>query len=271
MVSIPIAISHTTSSQALKTASKMVKNPETVEKLLSEARARLVPRGVQWARELLDLKKEEAAARGEAVDDIFFWDQSYYTQIHDERNKAHGADISEYFELHTTLTKLLQMFEHMFATRFEIIDSEQKQSLGGHGPLIWHDDVAMYSVWDADADVEKFIGYAYFDFYPREGKYTHVGHYSLQANFLRPDGTRFYPSSVLVMNYDKSTGDRPTLLNLEEVRKLFHEIGHLVHALCTRTTYSASQYVDRDFVEAPSLMFEQFFCMSPVAPFFLTT
>lgn len=64
------------------------------------------------------------------------------------------------------------------------------------------------------------------------------------------------------MNYNKAA-NRPTLLSLEEVRKLFHEIGHLIHALCTETTYAASQYVDRDFVEAPSLMFEQFFCMQP--------
>lgn len=63
------------------------------------------------------------------------------------------------------------------------------------------------------------------------------------------------------MNYSRPTADRPTLLGLEDVRKLFHEIGHLIHAFCTRTNYAASQYVDRDFVEAPSLMFEQFFCM----------
>ncbi len=62
------------------------------------------------------------------------------------------------------------------------------------------------------------------------------------------------------MNYSNVT-DHPTLLNLQEVGKLFHEIGHLIHALCTETRYAASQYVDRDFVEAPSLMFEQFFCM----------
>lgn len=60
------------------------------------------------------------------------------------------------------------------------------------------------------------------------------------------------------MNYIQTAG-RPTLLGLNDVRKLFHEIGHLVHALCTVTRYAASQYVDRDFVEAPALMFEHFF------------
>lgn len=241
---------------ALKTSSKMVKNPETVTSLLFEIKGRLVPRGAEYARELLELKRNENAARGAASDQIFLWDQSYYAQMQAEKEKAHGAELSEYFELHTTLAKLLQMFEHMFATRFEIIMPEQQRELGDNRPLIWHEDVLMFAVFDSEA--ECFMGYAYFDFYPREGKYTHVGHYSLQANFLQPDGTRFRASSVLVMNYNK-TANRPTLLSLEEVRKLFHEIGHLIHALCTETNYAASQYVDRDFIEAPSLMFEQFF------------
>lgn len=63
------------------------------------------------------------------------------------------------------------------------------------------------------------------------------------------------------MNY-MQTASVPTLLGLDDVRKLFHEIGHLVHALCTVTKYAASQAVDRDFVEAPALMFEQFFWQS---------
>lgn len=253
------------SLQALKTANKTVQNPDTVEKLLVNIRSGLIPRGAEYAQELLEMKKEDAAARGKNAEQMFFWDQSYYAQRQEEREKTHGTEPSEFFELQNTLTKLLHMFEHIFATRFELVTPEDQSELIGsdqipNGPLVWHEDVMMFSVWDGDT--EEFMGYAYFDFYPREGKYTHVGHYSLQSNFMKPDGTRFYPSSVLVMNYSKPPDDRPTLLNIEEVGKLFHEIGHLIHALCTRTDYAASQYVDRDFVEAPSLMFEQFFCWS---------
>lgn len=241
----------------------MVQSPDTVEKLLSNIRGALIPRAAEYAHELLEVKKKDAAALGKNVEQVFFWDQSYYAQRQDEREKTHGTELSEFFELHHTLAKLLQMFEHIFATRFQLITPEDQGELIGSGqipkgPLVWHEDVMMFSVWDGDT--EEFMGYAYFDFYPREGKYTHVGHYSLQSNFIKPDGTRFYPSSVLVMNYNKPSDDRPILLNIEEVGKLFHEIGHLIHALCTRTDYAASQYVDRDFVEAPSLMFEQFFC-----------
>lgn len=163
---------------ALKTASKMVKTPEAVISLLSDIKSRLVPRGADYARELLELKENETASRGESSDEIFLWDQSYYAQLQDEKEKAHGAELSEYFELHTTLMKLLQMFEHIFATHFEIITPEQQRDLGDNRSLIWHDDVLIFAV--VDSDTEGFMGYAYFDFYPREGKYTHVGHYSLQ-------------------------------------------------------------------------------------------
>lgn len=243
----------------------MIQNPDAVEKLLVNIRGSLIPRGAEYAQELLEMKKADAVALGKSAEQIFFWDQSYYVQRQEERENTHGTELSEFFELQNTLTKLLQMFEHMFATRFELVTPEDQSKLIGSdqvpmGPLVWHEDVVMFSVWDGDT--EEFMGYAYFDFYPRQGKYTHVGHYSLQSNFIKPDGTRFYPSSVLVMNYNKPSDDRPILLNIEEVGKLFHELGHLIHALCTGTDYAASQYVDRDFVEAPSLMFEQFFCWS---------
>lgn len=61
------------------------------------------------------------------------------------------------------------------------------------------------------------------------------------------------------MNYVKPLPDQPTLLSLDDVRKLFHELGHLFHALFTRIKYAGLCPVDRDFVEASSKMLEQFF------------
>lgn len=60
------------------------------------------------------------------------------------------------------------------------------------------------------------------------------------------------------MNFPKHQNGKPTLLSLTEVRTLFHELGHLHHHLCTAVRHAGMSYVDRDFVEAPSLMFEKF-------------
>ncbi|KAK3362934.1 peptidase family M3-domain-containing protein [Lasiosphaeria hispida] len=62
----------------------------------------------------------------------------------------------------------------------------------------------------------------------------------------------------LVMNYSKPVGTKPTLLSLLDVRRLFHELGHLHHSLCTKNKRASLAYVDRDFVEAPGILFEQF-------------
>jgi metallopeptidase MepB len=67
----------------------------------------------------------------------------------------------------------------MFDVRFNHITAERQKELGDNMPVLWHEDVMMFAVWD-NSTSGHFMGYAYFDFYPREGKYTHAGHYSLQ-------------------------------------------------------------------------------------------
>lgn len=243
---------------AYKTADKMIGTPEKVISILDEIRKRIRPHAVEAAHELLELKIKDAIARGETKEDqkLFLWDESFYDRIKTQYESKIRSTLSEYFELYHTLDKLLGLFGHIFDTRFELITPEEQSVLGGGKPLVWHEDVSMYAVWDTRKS-DEFLGYAYFDFFPREGKYGHGGSYATQWGFTKPDGTRYYPSCALVMNYTK-LDSKPVLLTLVDVRKLFHELGHLHHSLCTKVKYASLSYIDRDFVEAPSLMFEQF-------------
>ena len=52
----------------------------------------------------------------------------------------------------------------------------------------------------------------------------------------------------------------PSLLKHEELRRLFHEIGHAIHNLVSKTKCSRfhGTSVDRDFVEAPAILLEKF-------------
>lgn len=244
---------------AYKTADKMVRTPEKVINILDEIRERIRPHAVKAAHELLELKIKTSTARGENGEDqkLFLWDESFYLRMKAQNESKARSTLSEYFELYHTLDKLLELFGHIFDTRFERITPEQQAVLGGGKPLVWHEDVSMYAVWDT-RKAHQFLGYAYLDFFPREGKYGHGGSYATQWGFTKPDGSRFYPSCALVMNYTKVNA-KPVLLNLVDVRKLFHELGHLHHSLCTQVKHASLSYIDRDFVEAPSLMFEQFF------------
>lgn len=65
-------------------------------------------------------------------------------------------------------------------------------------------------------------------------------------------------------NFSKPTPKKPSLLKHDEVTTFFHELGHGIHDLVSRTRYSHfhGTSVAGDFVEAPSQMLENW-CWNP--------
>ncbi len=65
-------------------------------------------------------------------------------------------------------------------------------------------------------------------------------------------------------NFSKPSAKKPSLLKHDEVVTLFHELGHGIHDLVSRTRYSRfhGTRTVRDFVEAPSQMLEHW-CWNP--------
>jgi metallopeptidase MepB len=82
--------------------------------------------------------------------------------------------------------------------------------------------------------------------------------------FLLPDGTRRYPATALVCNFPKPSTKKPSLLSFDNFVTIFHETGHGIHDLVSRTRYSRFHGTStvRDFVEAPSQMLENW-CWTP--------
>jgi len=82
--------------------------------------------------------------------------------------------------------------------------------------------------------------------------------------FIREDGSRSFPSTGLICNFDKPSQSEPCLLPHNHVVLLFHELGHTIHDLVAKTRYASfhSASTASDFNEAPSQMLENW-CWLP--------
>jgi metallopeptidase MepB len=83
----------------------------------------------------------------------------------------------------------------------------------------------------------------------------------MSQGFTNEDGSRHYPSAAVVANFTPPGGNRPSLLKSDEVVSLFHEVGHALHNLLSKTQIAGfhGTAVPRDFVEVPSKMLEHVF------------
>ncbi|KAF9734489.1 hypothetical protein PMIN04_007518 [Paraphaeosphaeria minitans] len=249
---------------------KMAKTTKTVNDFLGDLRTRLAPGGQAEIKKLLELKQEDLNTRrlGDDSSKYFLWDHRYYDRLMLERDfQLDQQIIAEYFPLQTTIQGMLKIFEELFGLAFVEITGDDRTALadGGKGSdIVWHEDVQVFSVWDDEGEGAGFVGYLYLDLFPRDGKYGHAANFNLQPGYIDENGKRRYPATALVCNFSKPTPKKPSLLKHDEVVTLFHELGHGIHDLVSKTIYSRFHGTNtvRDFVEAPSQMLENW-CWTP--------
>jgi Zn-dependent oligopeptidase len=95
-------------------------------------------------------------------------------------------------------------------------------------------------------------------------KYGHAAVFTLNLGFAQGESGRHYPVAAMVANLAKPTPGVPALMRHDDVVTFFHEMGHVFHALLSRTRFLRfhGTQVARDFVEAPSQMLENW-CWEP--------
>ena len=254
---------------AFRIEDKMAKTPKTVDDFLADLRSRLSQGGLDEIEVLKKMKKEDVESRGEKFDGHYFlWDHRFYDRMMEERDYQLDQQlIAEYFPLQTSIKGMLEIFEHLFGLHFVEVVGKDRDSISPSGKgddIVWHEEVQVFSVWDDEGEGGEFVGYLYLDLFPRTGKYGHAANFNLQPGFITENGTRRYPATALVCNFSKPTAKKPSLLKHDEVTTLFHELGHGIHDLVSRTIYSRFHGTNtvRDFVEAPSQMLENW-CWTP--------
>jgi len=250
---------------------KMAKTPKTVDDFLGDLRQRLKKGGESERKALTELKEQDLKSRGEerSIDGRYYiWDHRFYDRLLLEKDYSLDQEkLSEWFPLETSIRGMLTIFETLFGMVFVEITGADRSSISPSGKgddIVWHPDVQVFSVWDSEDQGSGFVGYLYLDLHPREGKYGHAANFNLQPGFIQENGTRRYPATALVCNFSKPTAKKPSLLTHSEVTTLFHELGHGIHDLVSKTYYSRfhGTNVVRDFVEAPSQMLENW-CWTP--------
>ena len=228
---------------------RMSKNPETVKTFLSGLATKLQPIWDEERKAILELKQAECEKMGyEYNGAVDFWDARYYMRMVEEtRYSVDQEKLKEYFPMDKVTKGLLEIYQELLSLRFTKCE----------GVETWHKDVELFKVEDAASS--EVMGYFFLDLHPRDGKYGHAAIFSLQPSCLTDDGKTRQPGVCAMMaNFSKPTAEKPSLLDHGEVTTYFHEFGHVMHMICAQaeTARFSGCHVERDFVEAPSQMLE---------------
>jgi len=227
---------------------KMAKNPKVVANFLEELTPKLKDLWEKEKQVILQYKKEEMATMGREFDGKInkedFW--YYITGIREKEFAVDQEELKEYFPIEVVTSGLMDIYQRLLGLTFSKVD----------GVKTWHKDVELYRV--DDTATKETIGFFFMDMFPREGKYGHAAMWQIQPGSLDAEGKRRKAVAGMVCNFPKPTEDRPSLLYHRQVETFFHEFGHVMHGVASRTnlSYFYGTNVEGDFVEAPSQMLE---------------
>jgi len=219
------------------TKRRMVERPEVVSAFLDEVKN--VVRDAE-VRDLARLSEVKALMSGVPAEQskIERWDFIYFRErLREERYAVDQESLRQYFPTPAAIRWLLDITERLYGLRFDEVRVP-----------VWHDDVIYLDVFDAASG--EFIGGVYLDLYPRADKYKHAAAWPVRGV---SDRAGRKPISALVTNFNRDG------LTHSEVETLLHEFGHVMHGILSKTEYNAHSgtSVERDFVEAPSQMYEE--------------
>lgn len=265
---------------------KMAKTPENVITFLSNLQKGLISKKdgvVDEIKKLYDLKEDfdPNASAEDIISGVKPWDRDYLlSKLELSRTDVTESteNISEYLSVGTIISGLSQLFESIYNVKLVPVATLKGET--------W-DQTQVRKLKVYDQSLEKTLGYLYLDFWSPKVLPSHftivclrklntdIGTESpavmrrmvhldekekhqlpvifLACNFLRPTDTT-------IGRFAGIENDKPTLLTLEQVDTIFHEMGHAMHSMIGRTdlhNLSGTRCLT-DFVELPSVLMESF-------------
>lgn len=214
----------------------MAKDSNTVNTFLNDLLEKIKP---QLQVDMDELRK--LSLELDNITDLQGYDIAYYSKIYNERTLNINMDeIQKMFSIDSVTNGIFSVYQELLNLTFNNVSDLYPNA-------IYHKDVKLYSVVDNNTGNE--IGNFYLDLFPRKGKYGHAAMFTLMSK------SRFnLPLSGIICNFD------PILdVSFDNVVTYFHEFGHLMHSMTTRVNIGclSGTSCERDFVETPSQMFEE--------------
>ncbi|WP_205481060.1 M3 family metallopeptidase [Sphingomonas arenae] len=199
--------------------------------------------------------KEEVAdmrtfARREGVQTIEPWDYRYFQEkVRKAKFDLSEAEIKPYFELNN-------LVNGMFWSAGQLYGLEFKENTGT--VPVFHPDVRTFEVTREG----KVVGLFYLDNFARDGKRSGawMTTYRSRAGLLGDDIVLASNNN----NFTKAADGQPVLISLDDASTLFHEFGHAIHYLLVDVKYPSLGGSQRDFVEYPSQVNENWLLTRPV-------
>lgn len=215
---------------------RMAKNQATVEKFLHRLAGAYLPTAL--------IEKDQL--EGFAGHRLEPWDIYYYEEkLKEKRYGFNEEELRPYLQLDNVIAGAMDA-----ATRRYGVTFVQKTNIP-----TWHPSVRAYEVYDRGG---MLLALYYVDPFPRDEK--NQGAWNLTFQSASGNDSLRQPAFVVnVLNARAPVGDMPSLLSMGEATTFFHELGHGLHAMLTRTQYGslAGTSVARDFVELPSQLNEE--------------
>ncbi|OQR95881.1 mitochondrial intermediate peptidase [Thraustotheca clavata] len=236
------------------TSDKMIGSPDRVVDFLGNIASKLMKKATMERNLLVQAKTKLEGPSLLSFNNrqvtLESWDVPYYMgMLKAQAFQLDSRVIASYFPLEQCLVGLGMIVSELFGVTFTPVSTMEKNET-------WHPDVRKVLV--SKDGVE--LGVLYLDLYPRAHKYHHAAHFTIRCGKQLENGVYQTPIVALVCNFNPPESNKPSLLTHGEVETLFHEFGHALHSILSRTEFQhlSGTRGQLDFVETPSHLFEYF-------------
>ncbi|XP_052197196.1 mitochondrial intermediate peptidase, mitochondrial isoform X2 [Diospyros lotus] len=225
----------------------MAASPEVVMSFLLEMSEIVRPKADEEFKKIWDFKRERS---GQINAELEAWDEAYFTGL--MKTSAYSLDssvVASYFPLLQCIEGLKVLVQLLFGVTLCNIPLAPGES--------WHPDVLKMLLHHPE---EGDLGYLFLDLNSRTGKYPGSAHFAIKGGRRISETEYQLPVVALVCNFSGSCTPASVRLNHWEVETLFHEFGHALHSLLSRTDYQhfSGTRVVLDLAETPSNLFEYY-------------